>query len=77
MPRLVLDWAREHFDPERFADYTRWRLLYLSRHGRVADPEEMFVRRGKTSRELDAWVGKVSEMLKTEAEAARSQAKAK
>lgn len=70
MPMIIAQ-AREHFDPAEFTRYLEWRLLYVARHGRIADPEEMFVLRGKTSRDLDRWVVATSDMLKAEIAASK------
>jgi hypothetical protein len=73
VPSIVAQ-AGDHFDPAAFEKYLRWRLIYLARHARIADPEAMFVLRGKTSRELDAWVWEASEMLKAEVEQGKKAA---
>ena len=52
-----------HFDPERQLSTDRWRLLYLARYGRVGP--DFFERMG--TREVDAWVEELSEMLQAEA----------
>ena len=62
-----------HFDPDKQLAYDRWRLLYLSRHGRIGP--EFFEE--KPAREIERWVEELSEMLKAEYAGAKKAASAR